>query len=141
MIKKLFPAVRGYEKQTVGASLMIIIEGVLEILIPYLMTKLIKQGIEVENPNLSAILTYGGLMILMAIFALLAGALSVKSTSAGISLADTGLTGLTRDNGTNAAFTGSFNGNSKTISLAVGEPYGLAADGTTPVSAASPNGA
>ena len=78
MLKKLFPAVRGYEKQTVGASLMIIIEGVLEILIPYLMTKLIKQGIEVENPNLSAILTYGGLMILMAIFALLAGALCAR---------------------------------------------------------------
>ena len=78
MLKKLFPAVRGYEKQTVGASLMIIIEGVLEILIPYLMTKLIKQGIEVENPNLSAILTYGGLMILMAIFALVAGALCAR---------------------------------------------------------------
>ncbi|MBR0156099.1 MAG: ABC transporter ATP-binding protein [Clostridia bacterium] len=78
MIKKLLPAVRGYEKQTVGASLMIIIEGVLEILIPYLMTKLIKQGIEVPDPNLSVILTYGGLMILMAIFALLAGALCAR---------------------------------------------------------------
>ena len=78
MLKKLLPAVRGYEKQTVGASLMIIIEGVLEILIPYLMTKLIKQGIEVENPDLRIILTYGGLMILMAIFALLAGALCAR---------------------------------------------------------------
>ncbi len=78
MIKKLLPAVRGYEKQTVGASLMIIVEGVLEILIPYLMTKLIKQGIEVPDPNLSVILTYGGLMILMAIFALLAGALCAR---------------------------------------------------------------
>ena len=78
MLKKLLPAVRGYEKQTVGASLMIIIEGVLEILIPYLMTKLIREGIEVADPRLGVILTYGGLMILMAIFALLAGALCAR---------------------------------------------------------------
>ncbi|MBO4383943.1 MAG: ABC transporter ATP-binding protein [Clostridia bacterium] len=78
MIKKLFPAIKGYGKHSIGASFMIIVEGVLEILIPYLMTKLIKQGIEVPDPNLSVILTYGGLMILMAIFALLAGALCAR---------------------------------------------------------------
>lgn len=78
MLKKLFPAVKGYGKQSLGASFMIIIEGVLEILIPFLMTKLIKQGIEVPDPDLGAILTYGGLMILMAIFALLSGALCAR---------------------------------------------------------------
>ncbi|MBO4562720.1 MAG: ABC transporter ATP-binding protein [Clostridia bacterium] len=78
MIKKLLPAVRGYEKQTIGASLMIILEGVLEILIPYLMTKLIREGIEVADPRMNVILTYGGLMILMAIFALLSGALCAR---------------------------------------------------------------
>ena len=78
MLKKLLPAVRGYEKQTVGASLMIIVEGVLEILIPFLMTKLIAEGIEVESPDLNKIFLYGGLMILMAIFALLSGALCAR---------------------------------------------------------------
>ena len=78
MIKKLLPAVRGYEKQTVGASLMIIVEGVLEILIPFLMTKLIAEGIEVGDSNLNKIFLYGGLMILMAIFALLSGALCAR---------------------------------------------------------------
>ncbi|MBQ5488447.1 MAG: ABC transporter ATP-binding protein [Clostridia bacterium] len=78
MIKKLLPAVRGYEKQSIGASLMIIIEGVLEIMIPFLMTKLINEGIDVEAPSLRVILTYGGLMLLMAVFALLSGALCAR---------------------------------------------------------------
>ncbi|MBQ7061138.1 MAG: ABC transporter ATP-binding protein [Clostridia bacterium] len=78
MFKKLFPAVRGYEKQTVGASLMIIVEGVLEILIPYIMTKLIAEGIEAAEPSINKILLYGGLMILMAILALLAGAFCAR---------------------------------------------------------------
>ncbi len=78
MFKKLLPAVRGYEKQTVGASLMIIVEGVLEILIPYIMTKLIAEGIEAAEPSINKILLYGGLMILMAILALLAGAFCAR---------------------------------------------------------------
>ena len=78
MIKKLLPAVKGYEKQTFGASFMIIIEGVLEIMIPFFMTKLINKGIDVPDPSLKVILTYGGLMILMAIFALISGALCAR---------------------------------------------------------------
>lgn len=78
MIKKLLPAVRGYEKQTVGASFMIILEGVLEIMIPFFMTKLINDGIDVPEPSLRVILTYGGLMLLMAVFALIAGALCAR---------------------------------------------------------------
>ncbi|MBQ3355678.1 MAG: ABC transporter ATP-binding protein [Oscillospiraceae bacterium] len=78
MIKKLLPAVKGYEKQTVGASLMIIVEGVLEILIPFLMTKLINEGIDVPDPSLAVILKYAGLMLLMGMFALLSGALCAR---------------------------------------------------------------
>jgi ATP-binding cassette subfamily B protein len=78
MIKKLLPAVRGYEKQTVGASFMIILEGVLEIMIPFFMTKLINDGIDVPEPSLRVILTYGGLMLLMAVFALITGALCAR---------------------------------------------------------------
>ena len=78
MIKKLLPAVRGYEKQTVGASFMIILEGVLEIMIPFFMTKLINDGILVPEPSIRVILTYGALMLLMAVFALISGALCAR---------------------------------------------------------------
>ncbi len=46
-----------------------------------------------------------------------------------IDLADTGLLGLTRDNGTNNAFSGTFNGANHTITFASGEPYGLNGSG------------
>ena len=78
MIKKLFPAVKGYGWPSLGASLMIIAEGVLEILIPFFMTKLINDGIDVPDPSLAVIFKYGGLMILMAIFALITGALCAR---------------------------------------------------------------
>lgn len=41
-----------------------------------------------------------------------------------IDLSGTGITGLTRDDGENDAYTGTFNGNGHTITLAIGEPYG-----------------
>lgn len=47
------------------------------------------------------------------------------SLTADIDLSGTGIVALTRDNGSNAAFTGSFNGNGRTVYLAVGEPYGM----------------
>ncbi|MBP5467487.1 MAG: hypothetical protein J6Y43_08010, partial [Clostridia bacterium] len=58
---------------------------------------------------------------------LLGGTLTL---GADITLAGTGLTGFTRDDGRNAAFTRIFNGGSHTITLAIGEKYGLKADGT-----------
>ena len=78
MFKKILPAVKGYEAPTIGASLMIILEGVLEILIPFFMTKLINDGIDVPEPSMKVILTYGGLMLLMAVFALITGALCAR---------------------------------------------------------------
>ena len=53
---------------------------------------------------------------------LLAGTLSL---TADISLSGTGLVGLTRDDGANNAFTGTFDGGGKTLTFATGEPYGL----------------
>lgn len=41
-----------------------------------------------------------------------------------IDLSGTGIIGLTRDDGENDAYTGTFNGSGHTITLAVGEPYG-----------------
>lgn len=78
MLKKIFPAAKGYGKQAFGASLMIIVEGVLEILIPFFMTKLINEGIDVPDPSFAVIFKYGGLMLLMALFALVSGALCAR---------------------------------------------------------------
>ena len=44
--------------------------------------------------------------------------------TADIDLSGTGIVALTRDNGANAAFTGSLNGGGHTLTLAIGEPYG-----------------
>ena len=46
-----------------------------------------------------------------------------------ISLADTGLTGLQRDNNTNIAFSGTFDGKGNTITMATGQVYGLYKNG------------
>ena len=78
MLKKFFPAVRGYGWQSLGASFMIILEGVLEIMIPFYMTKLINEGIDVSVPNINIIIKYGALMLLMAVFALITGALCAR---------------------------------------------------------------
>ena len=81
MLRKFLPAVRGYGLKSVGASLMIVIEGVLEILIPFFMTKLIKEGIDLGPnvpPDINVIIKYGALMLLMAVFALIAGALCAR---------------------------------------------------------------
>lgn len=81
MLHKLMPAVKGYVKPSIGASIMILIEGTLEILIPFMMTKLIAEGLSTETPNISAILRIGGIMLLMAFAALAAGVLCAKLAS------------------------------------------------------------
>ncbi|MBR5949388.1 MAG: ABC transporter ATP-binding protein [Clostridia bacterium] len=87
MLKKFFPAVRGYGWQSLGASFMIILEGILEIMIPFFMTKLInegidikviKNGVEIAQPDINIIIKYGALMLLMAVFALITGALCAR---------------------------------------------------------------
>lgn len=70
---KLLPAAKGYIGPSVGASLMILLEGILEIIIPFMMTKLIAEGIETASPNLSAVIRYGGLMLLFSFASLFAG--------------------------------------------------------------------
>lgn len=53
--------------------------------------------------------------------------------SANIDLTGTGITGLTRDDGNNSEYKGTFNGGGHTITLATGEPYGYRGNDTTPV--------
>ncbi len=57
---------------------------------------------------------------------LLAGTLTLGND---LSFAGTGLNSLTRDNGGNDPFSGTFEGSDKTITLATGEIYGLNAEG------------
>ncbi|MBR4910941.1 MAG: hypothetical protein IKZ47_06445 [Clostridia bacterium] len=58
---------------------------------------------------------------------LLSGSLSLTGD---IALTGTGITGLARDNGGNADFSGTFEGNNHRITFATGENYGLKANGT-----------
>lgn len=58
---------------------------------------------------------------------LLSGSLSLSDD---IDLSGTGLLGLTRDDGANPAFSGTFDGNGYSLSLAIGEMYGLRGDGS-----------
>ena len=53
------------------------------------------------------------------------------SLTGDIDLTATGVTGLMRDNGTQDAFTGSLNGGNHTLTLDIGDAYGVKADGTT----------
>lgn len=57
-----------------------------------------------------------------------------------IDLSGTGLRSLTRDNGVNDAFTGTFNGNGHKITLAIGEAYGYRGDTLAKNTADSDNG-
>jgi ATP-binding cassette subfamily B protein len=73
MIKKLLPCLGKYKKYAILTPIFVVFEVVLEIFIPFLMAKIIDIG--VKNGDTNFILQTGGLMVLMAIFALLFGAL------------------------------------------------------------------
>ena len=62
------------------------------------------------------------------------------SISNDINLSGTGIVELTRDNGSNNAYTGTFEGNNHTITLAIGEAYGKKNNGDPPTSGDNPNG-
>ncbi len=74
MIKKLLPCLKGYGLYAVLAPITIIIEVILEIFIPFLMSKIIDVGI--ASGDLAYISKMGILMALMALFSLFAGVAS-----------------------------------------------------------------
>lgn len=76
MIKKFLPCLDGYKKYVILTPLTVIAEVFLEILIPFLMSKIIDVGI--TNRDMAYVLKTGALMVLMALFSLLFGALSGK---------------------------------------------------------------
>lgn len=74
MIKRLAACVREYKKQAILSPILIGIEVVLEIIVTFLVSKLIDNGI--EPGNMSEIWHYGIILIVLAMLSLLFGVLS-----------------------------------------------------------------
>ncbi|NLD26753.1 MAG: ABC transporter ATP-binding protein [Acholeplasmataceae bacterium] len=81
MIKKISKYVRGYRKETFLTVLFIILEVIFEIAIPFLIAKIVDEGIKGNDGagDLRAIVFYGALMIGFAILALISGALAGRT--------------------------------------------------------------
>ena len=78
MIKTLFKSIREYKLPSILCPVVMVGEAVMEILIPYFMTKVVGQFTAVSRGlqtalDINVILTYSGLMVLCAVFALLCG--------------------------------------------------------------------
>ena len=76
MLKTLAGQIKEYKRQTLLAPLFVALEVVLDIMIPLLMSKMVDEGI--NTANMDNVLSYGLLMLLCAVFALITGALSGK---------------------------------------------------------------
>ena len=74
MIKKLASYIKDYKKETILTPIFVILEVVMEILIPYLMAKIIDVGI--QNSDVKYILEIGVFLIVSAILSLVFGMLS-----------------------------------------------------------------
>ena len=84
MVRKLLRSVREYKRDSFFAPLFVSLEVVMEVLIPFLMIRLIDDG--VDAGNMSAILKVGGILAVSCLLALVFGALSghfAASASAG----------------------------------------------------------
>lgn len=76
MIKTLLGQVKEYKRQSILAPIFVALEVVLDIMIPFSMSKMVDEGINVGDMN--SILKYGGIMLVCAILALITGGLSGK---------------------------------------------------------------
>lgn len=74
MIKTLLGQVKEYKKVSLIVPVLVTLEVVLDIIIPLIMALLIDQGI--EKGDMNKILYYGGILVALAIVALIFGALS-----------------------------------------------------------------
>ena len=69
MIKKLAKSIREYKKETILTPMFMILEVIMETLIPFLLAKLIDDGVKVGN--MSVITRFGIYLIASAIFSLI----------------------------------------------------------------------
>ena len=76
MLKKLSAYIGKYKTQAILSPILVLIEVVLEVYIPLYMGKIVDVGI--PNKDIGYILQMGGLMVLMAIGALIFGALCAR---------------------------------------------------------------
>ena len=76
MIKTLAKSIREYKKQTILAPTLIALEVIMDILIPFFMSKLVDNGI--YGGNMGEIYKYGALLIVLVGFSLTFGVLSGK---------------------------------------------------------------
>lgn len=74
MLKTLMKSIREYKKSSLLAPLFVALEVVMETLIPLLMARLIDEGI--DKGNMEKVWGYGIILVVMAMLALLLGALS-----------------------------------------------------------------
>ena len=74
MLKNVLKSVGEYKKETILSPITVALEVLLEVLIPYFMAVLIDKGI--NTGNMTEILKYGGLLVVLAMAALAFGALS-----------------------------------------------------------------
>lgn len=74
MIKKLVSYIGEYKVQTIMTPITVMVEVVLDIIIPLIMADLIDKGI--EQGNMSVIVKYGVILLVTALLALFFGALS-----------------------------------------------------------------
>ena len=82
MIKKLAKSIREYKKETILTPVFMILEVIMETLIPFLLAKLIDNGVKMGN--MSVITRFGICLIISAIFSLvfsiIAGVLASKAS-------------------------------------------------------------
>lgn len=91
MLKTLMKEIKQYKKASFLTMFFVIAEVILEILIPFMMAKIIDDGIQAQNMN--AILQYGFVMFLLVIGTLSTGFLAGKYAS----YASTGFAANLRD--------------------------------------------
>lgn len=76
MTKKLLRFSKGYRLESFLSPLFVILEVILEILMPFIMANIIDKG--VEKGDIRYVLRMGGVMLVVAVFSLICGALCGK---------------------------------------------------------------
>ena len=78
MIKTLLKSVRQYKKPSIITPIFMLIEAFCECLMPFFMSQMINDKVLTSPNALQHILTYGGILLLLAIASLTSGALAGK---------------------------------------------------------------